>query len=480
MEGNKKHRRKTRDANFWRRAAASIFGAALLSAIALALCSPAGCGRGCAPANRPPVILISIDTLRADHLSCYGYFRETSPGIDAFRRDAVMFSQARTPLAHTLPAHVSMFSARRPLKHGLRNNLWRLRPDVPLLTESLKSAGYSTGAVPGAGVLKFGGGIERGFDDYIQGYDQSMTIWRRKRKVERKPASLVVDQGIAWIEKNRNEPALFLFMHFFDAHTPYDFLPVEYRASFVLDEEYRARARELGQEEEYLERANIYDGAIRYLDKELARFFEYLRGAGLYDDALIIVTADHGECLGQHGWYGHGLYVYEELMNVPLLIKLPRRVYGGYERDRDVGLIDIAPTILDYLDLPDLPGSEGVSLLPMIERPHIRARERVYYERRHYPERIQRAFEGMAAREIWGIKVGQWKYIMNDTKPDELYDLGEDPHELRNLARERRSVAAGLEKILEEHVSSGGGHDIVAPPISEKERKRLEALGYVE
>src|SRR5437899_512311 len=277
-----------------------------------------GCHR--APSNQTPVILISIDTLRSDHLPAYGYHGVDTPNIDALRADSILFERAYSHVPLTLPSHTTMFTGSLPATNGVRDNLgFRLAPTVPTLPDLLKKNGYATGAAVSAFVLRRETGIARGFDDYDDQIDPANS-GANVGRVQRDGGD-TEEIAKRWIRAHARKP-FFYFLHLYEPHTPYD-PPEPYRSRYQLK----------------------YDGEIARADAIVGDFISFLKASGVYDDAAILLLSDHGEGLHDHGEAEHGIFVYREALQVPLMLKLPRQREHGKSVATPVQLSDVFPTI---------------------------------------------------------------------------------------------------------------------------------------
>ena len=335
-----------------------------------------GCGGPAPTAPAHSVILISIDTLRADHLGCYGYPKPTTPAIDVFRRDAALFEQAIAHAPSTLPSHASMFTSLLPSHHGASvANSFGVDSEAITLTEILKAEGYATAA--------FNGGIQL---DPIYGLDRGFDVYDAVRPSVASADLLVdpvdmfdhaVDEAIHWIENieiNRRE-RFFLFLHTYELHHPYTPTPealesigADYDGSLPKDISVDL-LRRINDGDVELEPGDLehiissYDAELRSVDTAFGRLIDFLREEDLYDDAIIVFTSDHGEEFGERGFVGwHAHTLYDELLRVPLLVKLPGAEHGGASLEPQVRGIDVAPTILAALELDAPAEFEGVSL----------------------------------------------------------------------------------------------------------------------
>lgn len=385
-----------------------------------------------------PVVLISIDTLRADRLPAYGHSAGQTPAIDRLAADGILFEHAWSHVPLTLPSHASLLTGELPPRHGVRSNLgFRLDPARgSTLPGALREAGYATGAAVSAYVLRAETGIAAGFDFYDDAvvYSSSATMSELERSGER---TLV--PALAWLEQVAARP-FFLWVHLFEPHFPYE-----------PPEPYRSRV------------ADAYDGEVATADAAVGRLLAALDARGLYDRALIVLLSDHGEGLGDHGEQEHGILLYREALQVPLIVKLPGGVRAGERVKRAVGLVDVAPTVYEVLAVKPPATLDGRSLLVAGEAPEPRA----IYGETLYP-RIHLGWS-----ELRTLVDDRWQYIAG---PDpELYDLAADPRQRDNaLERERREYRR-LRDLLEA-IPLGPTE---APVASAEERARLAALGYL-
>jgi choline-sulfatase len=382
------------------------------------------------------VVLVTLDTLRADRLGSYGFRGVETPHLDALAAEGVLFEQATATVPLTLPSHCSIFTGLLPPRHGVRDNgAASLAEAHTTLAERMKAGGYATGAFVGAWVLERRWGLAQGFDEYSDrfGLDQFQ-----------KRGDVVLDDALRWIDGVRDR-RFFAWVHLFDPHLPYD-----------PPEPYRARYKD------------PYLGEVAYTDALVGRLMGGLRERGLLERTLVVVTADHGESLGEHGEATHGFFVYDATVAVPLLVRTP---WGWQGRHRtQVSLADLFPTVLDLVGLPAQAGLDGGSLREALEDPgrdlgHV-AYSESFYPRHHY-----------GWHELRGLRDGAYKYI--EAPRPELYDLRADPAESRNVSRSegRRAedMRVGLERMAREDAARG-----TPPPGPDPEtRQRLAALGYV-
>ena len=353
-----------------------------------------------------PVILISVDTLRADHLSSYEAGRRPTPHIDALTKHGTLFSQVSSTFPLTLPSHVALFTSTYPFTNGVEDNGVPLRSNAVTLATILKAAGYRTGAFVASFVLDRRFGLNRGFDVYDGPIDVHSTT---TIPVERKrPGAQVADSALRWIASNSNAP-FFLFLHLYDLHLPYD-----------LPNDPKLRHGEAG-----------YTAELAYEDRVLGDFLAALNRRKLLDKALIVFTSDHGEGLGDHAESTHGYFIYQSTLRVPLIIHWP----SGFNRaigervDEPASLLDVAPTILDAIGIPRPAEMRGRSLISAGRDREIYSES--VYARNHFGCAILRS-----------LRTGRYKYI--EAPKPELYDLVSDPKETRNLYDQQRAKAAAL------------------------------------
>jgi arylsulfatase A-like enzyme len=453
---------------------------ALAAALILITLAP-GCQRKeTAPRH---LILVSLDTVRQDHLSVYGYYRDTGPGLEALARESITFTRAYTPLPSTWPAHFSLMTSRPPPVIGVLANGQRPADDTaPMLAEMLSEQGFLTAAVIGSAVFKPPGGIERGFGEFDNRISTKHDPARRTlpNKYAR-GADEVVDRSIDWIASRDPNKRFFLWMHFWDAHGPY-FPPPEYRDRYKTDEALARTMRERSQAEtfNYMDKVistewaiNNYDGAIRFIDDELGRFWRFLRKEGIYDGSLIIIFSDHGEGLNEHGIYIHGPVIYQTSVHVPLIIRLPRAAHGGKVIDSMANLMDLAPTALELLEAPELPGAFGQSLAPLIKG-KTRAEERSFML-----ESVYKPHKGEDAPErMFGVVDSKWKYIRFEGGGEALFDLEADPNELENVSETHRKQLIRMRRQLSAFREEYDKYAKPAREITPEMKRMLEALGY--
>ena len=404
-----------------------------------------------AAANQPNVILITLDTVRADRMDFLGTKRGLTPHLDALATQSVVFEHAYSQAPITPVSHATILTGTFPQYHGIRNFGDRLPPSLPFLPDILHAQGYHTGAFVGSIILDpkngFASGFERGFDVYNAGFHRQKTGERREASMQRR-GEVTLGFVLQWLSQQQGSP-FFLWFHLWDAHDPYN-PPEPFRSRFP---------------------NAPYNGAIAYVDDIVGKLFDYLQSQGLYENALIAVAADHGESLGDHGELTHSIFLYDATIHVPLLLKLPGNRLGGKHVSATASLVDLAPTLLDALGQTPPPAMQGGSLLPLIGNPHPENRPSFATG-----DHSERSF-GWSALE--SLRVGNQLYV-RAPKP-ELYDLASDPGEKMNLFPTKRVTAVRLAIQLDNFVKgiSKGAPQALQDGLDEKSRQKLSALGYV-
>jgi len=429
-----------------------------------------GCGKR-QHAKKPNIILITLDTTRADRLGCYGYRRQTSPNIDKLAEESVLYTRAIAPSSWTLPSHASLFTGKFTSSHGARYD-----PEGPLLltdaisgpeswdayrarglaqnevtlAEVLKETGYTTAAVVGGPWMKRIFGLNKGFDYYND--SQISTVNGRL-------ASQVTTSALNWLERRR-EKKFFLFLNYFDPHGPYS--PPE---GFAL--RFLPKGTNFTGREPTLEETNaLYDAEILYMDHYIGRFLQKLKVENLYNDTLIIVTSDHGELFGEHGKFGHGHYLYQEELHVPLFIKYPAGEVSPKRTDLRAQLTDILPMIYERVGIT-IPGNIQGTSPSQIKHPIIAET---------YPLPL------ISKDGSWqSIFEGDFKFIWNSKNQHMLFNLKDDPEENVNIivqdSKRTERMWAQMEQYLAKLPKPG-----LAVPAGEPDdqtKEALKSLGYV-
>ncbi len=487
-----------------------VRGVALCAGVMVA----AGWFVGCMSERRGPrplnVLLITIDTLRADHLGCYGYERDTTPNLDRLATESILFQDVACEVPITLPSHCSILTGLYPQTHGVRSNgTYRLTEEHVTLAEILREEGYRTGAVVSAFCLAGRFGISQGFDFYDERFSAPLVpgiypsasggkpeeftrdwLLYRYRQPYQKRADEVTEIALDVLKRDDNTP-FFLWLHYFDPHAPYA-PPEPYFEMFYEGHKSDPSNTTLKDAEilEYMIYPNVtdreyyvaqYDGEIRYTDEQIGRVLAFLEGSGLKERTLVIVTADHGESLGEHGHYfNHGNAIYEPSVKVPLLIYLPDGNDAGSRVKAPAALIDLFPTVLDLLGIRSSQPVQGRSLATLLDGTQSRSSGR-------YLETIQPEFKQPGGM-LRGLLKGQYKYIRTDglLAPGgirrELYDLHADPKELENLADAEPEKVEGMENELLQLAALGiaANQESAVVDLTSEDLDRLRSIGYFD
>jgi arylsulfatase A-like enzyme/Tfp pilus assembly protein PilF len=409
----------------------------------------------------PNVVLITIDTLRADHVGCYGYKQIKTPNIDGLAADGVRFDRAFAVVPVTLPSHSSMLTGTYPMLSGMHDFSGnKLSPLQPTLASVLKQAGYQTGAVIGSSVLDSRFGLNQGFDFYYDHFEFSRLDEANLDQMER-PGNVVADVALNWLAKN-SQKKFFLWMHLYDPHFPYH-PPEPYSREYA---------------------AQPYDGEIAFADEQVGRLLRFLKDKGIYQNTVIVLCGDHGESLGEHGEKTHGFFIYNATMHVPLIIRLPEQLPGQLPEKTaartladPVSLADLMPTVLSAVGLQIPSQVQGRSLLPEIRpdpsAPDVQAnRERTLYGETFLP-RIHFNWSELRGSE-------NTKYHFIDAPRPELYDLAKDPDEVHNLFAEKKAVAEEMHSKLVGMIRdySAGKELAEKTGLDPALMERLKSLGY--
>jgi arylsulfatase A-like enzyme/Flp pilus assembly protein TadD len=395
------------------------------------------------------LLLVSLDTLRADHLGAYGYAAAQTPRLDALAQAGLRFERATTVVPLTLPAHSSLLTGTFPAWHGVRDNGgFYLGDEQVTLAEALREKGFRTGGFVGSFVLDRRWGIAQGFDRYFDEFDLDAFKDQPSLDAIQRRGAEVVDTAIEWLRADRERP-FFAWVHLYDAHTPYD-APEPYRSRFPSTLK------------------GAYDAEIAYADAQVGRLIDALEAEGRGAETLVAVVADHGEMLGEHGEATHGFFIYEAATRVPLIVAgpglAPRTVPD------QVRVVDLMPTLLELLGVPSPAAVQGTSLLPLVQgkRLDLIAHSESFYPRYHY-----------GWGELRSVQDGRFKFI-KAPRP-ELYDLTDDPREQKDLSRGDEARMTTLARVLESlEARTASAQAAVGPrPVDAETEERLAALGYV-
>jgi arylsulfatase A-like enzyme len=422
----------------------------------------------------PNIVLITIDTLRSDHCTPYGYNQSTTPFMSALAQQGTLFENVYAPMPTTGPSHATMFTSRYPISHGVVKNGYVLPENELTLAEILRKNGYSTGAIVSSYAVNSKFGLKQGFDFYeeqfIKNASSKLTHWQGMdveglfdRRAEETTATVT-----KWLKAQKKKP-FFLWIHYFDPHGPYD-PPTTFKNKF----------QRLDSDPETNKMLTAYDGEIGYTDDEIQKVVRYIDQQELADDTLLILTADHGEGLGQHNHLHHGMFLYEEAMRVPLVIRWPQKVPAGLRIANRVELLDLSPTILDIAGVQAKNANyQGRSLKTLLSNPSQSRQSRpIFLQRRLYEN------EKYKGKPIVGEKlavlIDQWKYIEAlKEKSVELYDLSSDPAELNDISRDHPDKVRRFSLMIQDWRKKHG-KEKYDQSMSKEDIEALKALGYVQ
>jgi len=423
------------------------------------------CSRDSSPVHEPGpksqprsvnVVLITIDTLRADYLSCYGKKTVSTPNIDQLAARGVRFSQAIAQIPLTTPSHACIMTGTYPQVHKVRDiGAFVLDSQVPTLASIASEAGFETGAIVGATVLNRHFGLSRGFNAYFDDMKEERTIGRLPGVVAEIRAEVVTRHAIEWLEKQRQQGAgmtsgknFLLWVHYYDPHFPYD-PPGSYRSRYA---------------------KNPYGGEVAYTDEHVGHLLRWMEDEHLQDQTLVVLLADHGESLGEHGEYTHGVFLYDATVHIPLIVAGPG-IAAGQVINQQVRSIDVMPTITDYLGLSPGAQAQGISLLPTIleGKP---VRTNYSYLETLYPK------THLGWSELRGMRTDEWKLIVGP-KP-ELYAMTQDPVEEHNVLPQHPAESDRLQKQVWQIAGAPESlGKLEMRPVDEQTRQELQSLGYV-
>jgi choline-sulfatase len=394
-----------------------------------------------AAASGPPnLLLVTVDTLRADHVGAYGDAKAQTPAVDRLAREGVLVEEAVAQVPETRPSHASMLTGRYPYEHGVRDNAaGPIAPGMPTLATLLKAAGYDTAAFIAAYPVSRSSGLDRGFDVYDDPFETAVDGRTERRAQE------VVERALGWLGRPRSRPFL-LWVHLFDPHAPYT-PPPPFAGRFS---------------------GRPYDGEVAYADSQVERLVAWLDRSGQRQRTLVVVTSDHGEGLGQHGEEEHGILVYDSTLHVPLVLSWPGRLPAGTRVRGQFRSVDLLPSVLDLLGVPAVRTS-GASRADAI------AHGGRIPDNESYAESLYGSIHFGWAK-LRALRSHEWKFI--EAPRSELYRLPEDPGETRNVLASRAEVANGMRQSLGRH-GGGAGDAAGAAPIDQEALERLAALGYV-
>jgi choline-sulfatase len=422
--------------------------AGLLSPVAEAQ-AKAGSSKPKPPLSPPNIVLITVDTLRADRLGCYGSRDVQTTAMNSLARDGILYEHAITQVPLTWPSHASMLTGTYPFHNGVQDFTGQsLSPKFRNIAESLHDAGYDTGAIVSSFVLDRSWGLARGFNHYDDAFSGADFLHKDVALVERR-GDETVDRAIAWLKARKAQP-FFLWLHLYDPHSPYD-PPEPYRS------QYKDRP---------------YDGEVAYTDHEIIRFLGFLRSSGQYERAAIILASDHGESLGEHGEKEHGFFVYNSTVHVPLILKLPRnRTEKGRRIGSVVEISSIAATILQIAGTKDRITAQFDSRpLPLSEE----ATDHIAYSETFYP------FSSFGWSPLRALQTRDLHFV--EAPNPELYDLRIDPKEKQNRVAERTAAASVMKDKLAQMKPEPSLNQNQGTPrraLDSEAAEKLRALGYM-
>jgi arylsulfatase A-like enzyme/Flp pilus assembly protein TadD len=423
--------------------------------------SPEAAGDSAADAKPPNIILITLDTTRADRMGFLGSKRGLTPNLDALAKRSVIFTRAYAQIPLTTPSHAVLLTGTYPQYNHLDGLVQPLRPEIPYLPDLLHQHGYHTAAFVGSMVLdpysNAAPGFDRGFDFYDSDFHNPRPGEDRYHSLERR-AEDVADRAMGWLSHHQQTP-FFLWLHFYDAHEPYD-PPEPFKAHFA---------------------SQPYDGEIAYTDSVLGGLLEVLQRHGLFQNTVIAIAADHGEAFGEHGERWHGMFLYDETIHVPLLMKLPDDKNAGQHVDSRVALADVAPSLLEVAGVPIPSTMQGQSVFPLIDMPKTSASkqtgngakkpERAIYSESNYAHRVF----GWAELRSW--RTGKYLYVQAPKR--ELYDQVSDSAANKNLAMTDKAVADTLDGQLTNFIKKTSSAAVQQVQINPAQEEKLRALGYL-
>lgn len=413
-----------------------------------ALTLPAACERDQSDASKSTpsapqnVLLITLDTTRADRIGCYGHTKAQTPTLDALAAEGVLFERAIAQVPMTLPAHTTIMTGLYPREHGVRVNGHNSVPaEVTTLAERFQERDYRTAAFVAAFVLHSAFGLNQGFDLFDD--DIERTGDDQHNLAAERPGNIITDRALQWLSAESGKP-FFCWVHYYDPHDPYD-PPPPYNYTV----------------------GDPYDGEIAFVDAQIKRLMDWLDESGLRDSTLILAVGDHGEAFGEHQENGHVMFLYETNVHIPFIVNHPRVARPGHRVDTVVELTDIAPTIADLFDLPPFPG-KGRSLRATLSGAPLEPRPA--YAESDYPHYSY----GWAQQR--SITTQRWKYV-SSTKP-ELFDLQTDPGEFNNRIDAEPETAQRLADALHQLYNEMTPASAAAVTLDDEARKKLESLGY--
>jgi arylsulfatase A-like enzyme len=446
------------------------------------------------PVQIQRVILITIDTLRADHLGCYGYPRPTSPFLDSIAQNSILFQKAFASMATTTPSHASIMTSLYPLAHKVFKNSQKLDKLFLTLAEILSDMNFKTAGYVSTNTHFKENGLDQGFSTFDEP--------SKDKHIHRRPADKTIERAIKWLDKRGPADKFFLWIHVFDPHRPYNPLP-QFRKmlSFssekdkqdylrFLRDQHHTNLNFYGSEEKTLDTLEAYDSEVLFVDHQIKRVYEFMTQKGLNHHALWIITSDHGEGLGNHNWSGHGKHIYNEQIHVPLIFHFTDHVPSRGTVETIVEHVDIFPTVLDLTgcSLKTEYALQGISLLPLLmNNGKDFFLEFAFTQRRHYAEKNP-------SREVpleeeneyekgdkFSLQDENFKYILRTEGQNEFYNIKQDPYETRNLIQNNLPECNQMKEILSAKIVQLGKNSRLTPQSVSKETiEKLKSLGYIQ
>ena len=427
----------------------------MIGRLCLLLLVVVSCGKKEAPpaasaSAKYDVLLISIDTLRADYLKLYDPSGMETPNLQSLANDGVLFPRVISQIPYTLPSHCTMLTGLYPVAHGVKDNVHdRLPNSISTLAEMFKRAQYQTAGFVGSLVLGHETGLGRGFDFYDDLFSRADVRSGDLGGVERRARDVLASFEY-WYENKRLPSQAFMFVHFYDPHSPYEPPPGYARSNSQPD---------------------LYRGEIRYVDDVLGQLFGFLKNKGSWNRTIILLTSDHGELLQEHGEIGHGFFLYQGAISVPMILRIPGATHRASPQD-PVELVDVAPTLLEAAGLPSVKAIQGESLVPLV-RDGIRKKNRLAFSESYF------AALQMGTSPIFSVQDGTFKFI--DSPKPELYNLSSDPGETRNLTADLKSESRQYQTRIQQYQKTYFKPAIQAEKrnVSSEEAEQFAALGYL-
>jgi len=456
--------------------------------------------------GRPNLVIVVLDTVRAKNLSCYGYPRETTPYLDELCSKADLFKNAFTPGIWTIASHASLFTGTYPSRHGALNLHRHLDSRYITLAEVLSSTGYQTMAFSENGFISMKEfGLSRGFKE-VEGFNYPKSkikkiIYKAKKFVIgcNDTGAYVTNQFVKrWLKRKESRQPFFMFLNYMEAHAPYIHIQKRYLNRYLSKAE-KGEFKNINQDrQKFLTRSGIiteqqfdtlrsvYDAQISYLDFRVKELIDILKSRNIYDNSIVIITSDHGDLIGEHDLVHHSYSVYEELIHVPLIVKLPGNLRNGKVHDSLVSLLDIFPTIVDLLEIKNDVLKNQLQGANLFSNGSPEDRDYIFVEcerpKNEFSETYPNFDFSIFDRQILAIRSNRYKFIWGSDGRHELFDIEKDPCEKRNVINELPLLASQLkERLFDwynsfEKVSIGEcGEEVTT---NEEIKERLRALGY--